>query len=127
MKKLIVKKKLVKLELVIQENDLYLYFMALQLYNPENYKARTTENRKIFFSVQFSLYLKISGRGIRSQAERDMIEDLLSVYWEELDKSGLLDGKSLEEKIMICSELTVYFPYTEVPDYLIRKSFEDQL
>ena len=99
--------------------------MALQLYNPENYKARSAEDKRIFFSVQFSLYLRVSGREIRSEAELDMIEDLLTVYWEELDKSGILDGKTLEEKIMICSELTVYFPYTQVPDYLIRKSIED--
>ncbi len=99
--------------------------MALQLYNPETYKTRSAEDKRLFFTVQFSLYVNTCGRSIRSEAEKDMIEDLLSVYWEELDKSGILDGKTLEEKIMICRELTIYFPYTEVPDYLIRKSIGD--
>jgi len=57
-------------------------------------------------------------QGIRSAAERDMLEDLLSVYWEEIEKSGILDGKSIQEKSSICEEFKIYFPYTTIPEYL---------
>ncbi len=99
--------------------------MALRLYNPEDYGSKSEEDRRLFFAVQFSLYLSSKKSGISSTAEKDMIEDLLSVYWEELDKSGILDGKSPGEKIMICREMTVYFPFTEIPDYLVHKSYPD--
>ncbi len=107
---------------------MYLYYMSstyntrgLSLYNPDTYKQLSVEDRKLFFTVQMSLYLHYKKRGIRSSAEKDMLEDLLSVYWDEIEKSGILDGKSIDEKLCICSEFKIYFPYTEVPAYLRQK------
>ena len=94
---------------------------GISLYNPDTYKHLSVEDRKLFFTVQISLYLHHKKKGIRTSAERDMLEDLLSVYWDEIEKSGILDGKSIDEKVCICSEFRVLFPYTEIPAYLRQK------
>ncbi len=94
---------------------------VLKLYNPAEYTPSSPEDKKLFFTVQMSLYLHYKQKGIKSAAERDMLEDLLSVYWEEIEKSGILDGKSFQEKRCICSEFRALFPYTVVPPYLRQK------
>ncbi len=96
-------------------------FRGLRLFDPDIYEHTTPEDRRLFFTIQLSVYLHYNKRGIRSRAERDMLEDLISVYWEEIEKSGILDGKTADEKIFICKEFQIFFPYTEIPDYLIKK------
>jgi len=90
----------------------------LQIYNSDSYPHTSPEDRKLFFTIQISIYMNNKKQGIRSSAERDMLEDLLSVYWEEIEKSGILDGKSIKEKSSICEEFKIYFPYTKIPRYL---------
>ncbi len=90
----------------------------LRIYSNDSYSHTSPEDRKLFFTIQISIYMNNKKQGIRSAAERDMLEDLLSVYWEEIEKSGILDGKSIKEKLSICEEFKIYFPYTIIPGYL---------
>ncbi len=93
----------------------------MKLYSPETYPLPSPADKKLFFTIQMSLYMHYKKQRIRSRAEKDMLEDLLSVYWEEIEKSGIMDGKSLDEKRCICREFKVFFPYTEIPGYLFQK------
>ena len=43
-----------------------------------------------------------------------MIIDLISMYWEEIVDSGILQGQCQSEKILIFKDIEIDFPYTEV-------------
>ena len=90
----------------------------LRIYNPDTYSSTSYQDRKLFFTIQMSVYMHYKKQSIRSRAEKDMLEDLLSVYWEEIEKSGILDGKTQTEKQCICRACKIYFPLREIPDYL---------
>ena len=76
---------------------------------------RLTTDRSYFYLIQFSAYLsrKKSGK-IDSEAEKDMIIDLISMYWEEVVDSGILQGQCQSEKILIFKDIVINFPYVEV-------------
>lgn len=78
----------------------------------ENYR----EDWRRFYVIQLHIYLsgKRSGR-IGTDAEGDMIRDLLSVYWEEIISSGYLDEMDVMEKIRFFSQVEVDFPFIDVP------------
>ena len=76
---------------------------------------RISNDRSYFYLIQLSSYLsgKRSGK-IDSEAEKDMIIDLISMYWEEIVVSGILQGQCQSEKILIFKDIEIDFPYTEV-------------
>ncbi|MDA3939973.1 MAG: hypothetical protein PF693_11820 [Spirochaetia bacterium] len=82
-----------------------------QLY-PEN---RLSEDKHNFYLIQLSTYLdgKKAGK-IESEAEQDMIFDLISIYWEQIIDSGILHGQCQSEKIIIFKDIEIDFPYTDV-------------
>lgn len=85
-------------------------------------QQESREDWRRFCVVQLDIYLssKRSGR-ITSAAERDMIQDLLSVYWEEILASGILEGLTLVEKLRLFRGVCVDFPFLEMtaPDGFI--------
>ena len=76
---------------------------------------RLSNDKSHFYLIQLSAYLgrKKSGK-IDSEAEKDMIIDLISMYWEEIVDSGILKGQCQSEKILIFMDIEIDFPYTEV-------------
>jgi hypothetical protein len=80
------------------------------------FQDSSREDWRRFLVIQLHAYLssKKSGR-LGNKAEEDMIRDLLSVYWEEIAASGVLDGMSVLEKVKLFSSINVDFPVLEVP------------
>ena len=77
---------------------------------------RLLNDKSHFYLIQFSSYLgrKKSGK-IDSEAKKEMIIDLIAMYWEEIIASGILQGQCQSEKILIFKDIEIDFPYTEVP------------
>lgn len=65
-----------------------------------------------FYAVQLKKYLQSKrSRKIGSQAEKDMIWDLIYEYWLGMRHSGVLGGKSNAEKLALFSDVEIIFPY----------------
>jgi hypothetical protein len=70
------------------------------------------EDKKAFFSIQISRYLEKKGTGkFSTQAEVDMIMDLLEDTWKILRGSGILKDKKIEEKSGIFRRVNIVFPF----------------
>jgi hypothetical protein len=82
----------------------------------QNQQQAHREDWRRFYVIQLHLYLssKRSGR-IGTDAEGDMIRDLLSVYWEEIIASGILHNMSLLEKVSLFRSIQVDFPFVDPP------------
>ncbi len=75
---------------------------------------RLTTDRSYFYLIQLSAYLaRKKSVEIDSEAEKDMIIDLISMYWEEIVDSGILKGQCQSEKILIFKDIVIDFPYIE--------------
>gem|GEM_PF-5857949 len=79
-------------------------------------QQRYREDWRRFYVIQLHQYLSVKRSGrLGSQAEGDMIRDLLAVYWEEILASGVLAGMGLFEKIRMFHDIQIDFPFIEVP------------
>jgi len=79
---------------------------------PDN---RLSDDKSNFYLIQLSTYLngKKSGK-IESEAEKDMIIDLIDIYWEQIIDSGILFGQCQSEKQIIFRDIEIDFPYMNV-------------
>jgi tetratricopeptide (TPR) repeat protein len=67
---------------------------------------------KAFFSIQISRYLaKKKSKHFSTQAEVDMIKDLLEEKWKNIQQSGILEKKSIEEKHKYFKGVKIVFPF----------------
>jgi hypothetical protein len=74
-------------------------------------QQQSLEDWRRFYVIQLHIYLSQKrSRRIGTNAEKDMVHDLLSLYWEEIVSSGVLDGLGLLEKIRFFSEIRIDFP-----------------
>jgi len=73
---------------------------------------RLSEDKHNFYLIQLTTYLnkKTSGK-IDSEAEQDMIIDLIDIYWEQILDSGVLYAQCQSEKIIIFRDIKIDFPY----------------
>lgn len=70
------------------------------------------DDKKAFFSIQISRYLaKKQSKNFSTQAEVDMITDLLAEKWKNIVQSGILEQKSIEEKQKYFKEEKIVFPF----------------
>ncbi|HUX11433.1 MAG TPA: SEC-C metal-binding domain-containing protein [Spirochaetia bacterium] len=77
------------------------------------------DDRHAFFSVQLSRYLqRKTSRSLDTRAESDMINELIEDHWQALLGSGVLEGKSSDEKSQLFRGIIIVFPYFSVPDRL---------
>lgn len=78
-------------------------------------EERLLTDKSYFYAIQLSEYLnrKRSGK-LDSEAEKDMIIDLITTYWEEIVDSGILQGQCQSEKILIFKDIEIDFPYMDV-------------
>ncbi len=76
---------------------------------------RLSEDKRSFYLIQLSIYLsgKKSGK-IDSEPERDMIIDLIDIYWEQIIDSGILHRQCQSEKMIIFRDIEIDFPYMDV-------------
>jgi len=81
---------------------------------------RLDNDKSYFFIIQLSIYLdqKNSGK-IESDAEKDMILDLITIYWEQVLNSGILYGQSKAEKMIIFRDIEINFPYNDISGHII--------
>ncbi len=81
---------------------------------------RLNDDKSYFFLIQLSTYLgqKNSGK-IESDAEKDMILDLIKIYWEQVLDSGILYGQSKAEKMIIFKDIEIDFPYNDTSGHII--------
>ena len=73
---------------------------------------RLSEDKRNFYLIQLTTYLngKKSGK-VDSEAEQDMIIDLIDIYWEQIIDSGVLYAQCQSEKIIIFRDIKIDFPY----------------
>lgn len=70
------------------------------------------DDKKAFFSIQISRYLaKKHSKNISTQAELDMITDLLEEKWKKIIESGILKQKSIEQKQKCFKDQKIVFPF----------------
>lgn len=75
---------------------------------------RTSTDKSYFYLIQLSAYLGRKNSGeLDSEAEMDMIIDLISMYWEEIIDSGILQGQCQSEKILIFKDIQIDFPVSD--------------
>jgi hypothetical protein len=88
------------------------------------------DDKKAFFSIQLSRYLAKKHNGkFSTQAETDMIIDLLEDTWKRIRDHGALNGKSIEEKRRYFKEVKVVFPFLlftkTLGDAIIKVNFKN--
>jgi len=76
---------------------------------------RILDDKSNFYIIQFTTYLsgKKSGK-IDSEAEKDMIIDLIGIYWDQIVDSGVLHCQCQSEKMIIFRDIEIDFPYIDV-------------
>ncbi len=80
-------------------------------YGMEKQKREDLDDWKAFASVQLARYLLSKNkRTFSTLAEQDMVVDLIRDYWGNLVKSGVLAGKSCDEKRTIFVSTRIIFP-----------------
>jgi hypothetical protein len=80
-------------------------------YGMEKQKSENLDDWKAFASLQLGCYLSFKNkRAFSTRAEQDMILDLIRDAWDSLVKSGVLVGKSCEEKRNLFIQTRIVFP-----------------
>ncbi len=82
-----------------------------------------------FYSIQLLRYLRgFKKRTLSDRAERSMIGDIVREAWKELQASGVLDGRTPEEKYEIFQDTKIDFPlfyYGRLKDPVVRVNFAE--
>lgn len=77
------------------------------------------DDKKAFFSIQISRYLaKKKSGNFSTQAECDMITDLLEEKWKKIVESGILKQKNIKEKQRCFKNQKIVFPFMVFPKVL---------
>lgn len=86
-------------------------------YGMERQASEEEDDWRAFSSIQTARYLMGKNkRTFSTLAERDMISDLISDHWAEVQSSGELTGKSSCEKLGYFRKVNIVFPGTGAPD-----------
>jgi tetratricopeptide (TPR) repeat protein len=93
--------------------------------NSYGMKKQPTEDLddwKAFYSIHLERYLQTKKSGkLITGAEKDMIQDLILDYWNDLSATGILKSKDPCEKIGIFRSINIVFPFLVVPEELEDK------
>ena len=85
--------------------------------------TRELDDWKAFYSIHLQRYLRSKGtHRIASEAEGDMIIDLICDYWKVLKKKKLLEDRSPQEKLELFRRIEIVFPY-----YLPEEALDDHV
>ncbi|MBB6478779.1 SEC-C metal-binding domain-containing protein [Spirochaeta isovalerica] len=73
------------------------------------------EDEKAFFGLQLERYFKTKkAKRFCSEAERDVILDIIGAYWSELQADGNFHQLSIDEKIRFFRNQPVIFPVADI-------------
>jgi hypothetical protein len=76
------------------------------------------DDRNAFFSIQIQRYLdRKHDKKFSTQAEQDVVFELLNDYWINIQKNSILCNKSVEEKRKSFHRIKIPFPYFIMPKY----------
>ena len=90
------------------------------LYGMAVNKSTSEEDRMAFSGIQIEKYLKKKKvNRFCSDAEKDVVYDIINDYWSEILSSGLINHLSLESKIIFFRNQILIFPFSSF------SSFED--
>ena len=86
-------------------------------YGMERQETVELDDRRAFHSIQVSRYLRSKRNGrFSSEAERDMVTDLIAEYWPRLIAEDCLEEKTPEEKKRIFQKVKIVFPFVLLPE-----------
>jgi len=85
-------------------------------YGMKKQSSKELDDKRAFFSIQIVRYLNSKNkRAFRSDAERDMIFDLIEDHWNNLVKSGIILYRNTKEKNAIFHKVKIVFPFIVIP------------
>ncbi len=88
-------------------------------YGMAKQKTSNLDDWKAFYSIQLAKYLKMKPGGkLSSNAEKDMISDLILDSWKELLKTRRFDTMSPEDKMSVFNCTNIIFPVYIPPDLI---------
>ena len=88
-------------------------------YGMERQETEELDDRGAFHSIQLSRYLRSKRNGrFSSEAEQDMVTDLITEHWTRLIAEHCLDDKTPEEKKCIFQRVRIVFPFVLLPEEL---------
>jgi hypothetical protein len=83
----------------------------LNSYGMERQASSEADDRQAFIAIQLGKYLLCKNRhAFSTEAERDMIGDLILDSWKDLRRSGSLEGKGSCEKMELFRSTRIVFP-----------------
>ncbi len=93
------------------------------VYGMVKQKKEDDDDRLAFFSIQLSKYLRSKKtKTMLTEAEQDMIHQLINDYWKSIKRSGVLIGKEAVEKLHIFKKVSIIFPF-----YMKEENAKDTL
>jgi tetratricopeptide (TPR) repeat protein len=93
------------------------------VYGMMKQKNCNDDDRLAFFSIQLRKYLNSKKtKMILTEAEQDMIRQLIGDYWRSITRSGILEGKEAVEKLHIFKKVSIIFPF-----YMKEENTKDTL
>jgi hypothetical protein len=86
-------------------------------YGMERQETEELDDRGAFHSIQLSRYLRSKRNGrFSSEAEQDMVTELITEHWTRLIAEHCLDDKTPEEKKCIFQRVRIVFPFVLLPE-----------
>ncbi len=86
-------------------------------YGMARQRTQTLDDWKAFYAVQLYRYLSLKrSRRIGTDAERDMIWDLIRDAWGELSSTVGLDSMNADEKMAVFNDVRIVYPTFTVSD-----------
>ncbi len=80
-------------------------------YGMERMACEELDDWEAFASVHLARYLGAKNRhGFATEAERDMVTDLIRDHWKSLEGSGALQGRTCSEKLQMYRAVRIVFP-----------------
>jgi len=90
-------------------------------YGMEKQSSEALDDWKAFHAIQISRYLLGKNKGVFStQAEQDMITDLIKDHWAALQVTGELKADSPCEKMEIFQKTRIVFPTVVITEPLVN-------
>jgi hypothetical protein len=86
-------------------------------YGMEKQSNPHLDDWKAFEAIQIKRYLdRKKVRYFVTEAERDMIEKLISDHWKDMTSKVTLEVLGKEEKLKLFRDLRIIFPYFDIPE-----------
>jgi tetratricopeptide (TPR) repeat protein len=86
-------------------------------YGMERQGTEELDDWRAFYSIQLARYLNSKrNRRFSSDAERDMVNDLITEHWARLVAQRCLENRTPEEKNRIFRAVKIIFPFVILPN-----------